>query len=100
MTHSTMRRKKMSREMVCVRLYRDGTYEIEDIDSRYVTQRLVGCCDKGYFEEYHCLKSRWKYYLLKLLDTAEIDKEIKKLQKRKRDVQKLRKKITDELSQI
>jgi len=89
----------MSREMVCVRLYEDGTYEVEDIDSRYVTQKLFGGCEKGMFEAYNCLKDRWQYYLLKLLSTTEIDKEIKKLQKRKRDVEKLRKKITDELSQ-
>lgn len=87
----------MSREMVRVRLYEDGTYEIEDIESYWATQRLGGCCSKGFYQEYHCLKGRWKYYLLKLFDTAKIDKEIKELQKRKRDMQKLKSKISKEL---
>ena len=87
----------MSREMVRVRLFKDGTYEVKDIDSIYATQRLAGCCEKGTVDIYHCPKSRWKYYLLKLLDTTEIDKEIKELQKRKRNMQKLKDKISKEL---
>ena len=85
--------------MVRVCLYEDGTYEVKDIESYWATQKLYGACDKGHYRAYNCLKGRWKYYLLKLLDTSDIDKEIKELQKRKRARQKLRKKITDELSQ-
>ena len=87
----------MVREMVCVRLYRDGTYEVKDIDSSYATQRLAGSCEKGTFDVYYCRKDKWKYYLLKLIDTSRIDKEIKELQKRKRDMQKLKDKISKEL---
>lgn len=89
----------MSREMVRVILYENGKYTVGDIEPYWATQRLYGYSNGKRYDGYNCLKSRWKYYLLKLLDTAEIDKEIKKLQKRKRDVEKLRKKITDELSQ-
>lgn len=89
----------MSREMVRVCLYEDGTYEVKDIESYWATQKLYGICDKGSYRAYNCLKGKWKYYLLKLLDTAEIDKEIEKLQKCKRNVEKSRKKITEELSQ-
>ena len=87
----------MAREMVRVCLYEDGTYEVKDIESYWATQKLCGSCDKGHYRAYNCLKGRWKYYLLKLLDTAEIDKEIKELQKRKRDMQKLKAKISKEL---
>lgn len=87
----------MTREMVCVRLYEDGTYEVNDIDSSYATQRLFGLCEKGTFDAYYCRKDKWRCYLLKLIDTSRIDKEIKELQKRKRDMQKLKDKISKEL---
>ena len=87
----------MSREMVRIRLYENGEYTVEDVEPYWATQRLYGYLSGKRYDGYNCKKSMWKKYLLKLLDTAEIDKEIKKLQKRKRDVEKLRKKITDEL---
>ena len=81
------------REMVAVRLFEDGTYEVNDIDSNYVTQRYYGNrCDT-----YYCSKAKWKEYLLKLCSTERIDKQIAELTKRKKKMEKLRIKLEKEL---
>ena len=83
--------------MVSVRLYEDGTYEVEDIDPGYATQRLVGSCNGKHCEIYFCPKASWKKYLLRLLSTKDIDKKIKELEKQKKKIEQLREKITKEI---
>lgn len=89
----------MSKEMVEVILYEDGNYEINDIDSQYAIQRLYGVRHNMSCDIYHCPKSNWKKYLLKLLSTNEIDKKIKELEKQKGKMEKLKEKITEELKE-
>lgn len=87
----------MSKEMVSVRLYEDGTYDVKDIESYYATQRLCGSYNGKHCEIYYCPKASWKKYLLKLLSTKDIDKEIKELEKQKKKIERLREKITKEI---
>lgn len=87
----------MNREMVEVVLYENGTYEVNDIDSDYATQRLFGFRHDMWCDIYRCPKSNWKKRLLKLLSTNRIDKKIKELEKQKRKIEKLKEKITKEL---
>ena len=87
----------MKREMVSVTLYEDGTYKVEDIPDYYATQKLYGVHDGKSCKIYHCFKSKWKTYLLKLLSTNDIDKQIAKLNKQKKDIIELRNKIKKEL---
>jgi len=88
------------REMVRVCLYENGDYKVENIGSNYATQKLYGSDSKGSYKMYHCLKNKWKVYLLKLIDTKKIDKEIAKLKKRKQQMEMLRKKLEKELMDI
>lgn len=90
------------REMVCVSLYEDGYYEVKDIESCYSTQMCYfvkqkesGECKKGI--EYFCQKDKQDLYLKKLADRMlkDVEKEISKVQKKKRRVEKIRKKILD-----
>ena len=83
--------------MVEVIFCEDGTYEVQDIDSHYRTQRLSGSYKGKSCEVYYCQKASWKKYLLKLISTNEIDKEIKELKKRKKKIEKLRARIEKEL---
>ena len=85
------------REMVRVSLYEDGNYEVKDVESYHVTQRMWGVYDGKHVDIYYCLKSKWKYYLLKLLSTNDIDKQIAELKKKKRMMEKLRDKIAKEI---
>lgn len=87
----------MSREMVSVRLYEDGTYEVEDISPHYATVRLYGSKGGKHCDAYYCPKASWKKYLLKLLSTKDIDKKIKELQWQKKKIERLREKITKEI---
>ena len=87
----------MTREMVSVRLYEDGTYEVKDIEHHYATQRLTGSCNGKRCEIYFCPKASWKKYLLKLISTNDIDKEIKELEWQKKKLERLREKITKEI---
>ena len=89
----------MSREMVEVILYEDGTYEVNDIDPNYATQRLFGCRHNMLCDVYHCPKNNWKKYLLKLISTNGIDKKIKELEKQKRKLKRLKEEITKELKE-
>ena len=74
--------------MVKVILYEDGTYSVEDIESYYATQELVGWTNGKRMNIYHCPKSQWKKYLFKLLspEAKDIDKQIEKLNKRKQKI--------------
>lgn len=87
----------MKREMVSVTLYEDGTYIVEDIDSYYATQRLYGFHNGKECEIYHCSKSRWKEYLVKLLSTKDIDRKIAELKKEKRAKEALKARILKEI---
>jgi len=87
----------MKREMVEVTLYEDGTYTVEDIDSCYATQKLWGWRNDQKCESYHCLKSRWKDYLVKLLNTKDIDQEIAELKKKKRAKEALKARLLKEI---
>lgn len=87
----------MKREMVEVILYENGAYEVKDIEADNATQRLVGWVNGSKCDIYHCYKSKWKSYLLKLLDTNAIDKNIRELQKRKKTIEKLRVRISKEI---
>jgi undecaprenyl pyrophosphate synthase len=86
----------MSDEMVNVILYKNGEYEVREADPRHATQR-AGVNKKGSFIMYYCPKDEWKYYLLKLLSTESIDKEIEELKKRKKAKEELRAKIREEI---
>lgn len=87
----------MKREMVEVTLYEDGTYTVEDADSRYATQRMYGYHNGKRYDSYYCFKSRWKEYLVKLLSTKDIDREIAELKKKKRAKETLKAKILKEI---
>lgn len=87
----------MKREMVSVVLYEDGTYKIEDIPDYYATQKLCGMRDGKYCKIYHCVKSKWKTYLLRLLSTKDIDTQIAELNKQKKVIMELKEQIKKEL---
>lgn len=88
---------KETREMVQVVLYEDGTYEVNDIEPYYATQQLVGYKNGKNCKMYNCLKRNWKKYLMKLLDTKDIEKQIQELQRRKKNLDILRSQIAQEL---
>ena len=89
----------MSREMVRVRLYENGEDTVEDVEPYWATQRLYGYINGKRYDGYNCKKSMWKKYLLKLTSTDDIDKEIAELKRKKKRMEDLRQKLTDELSQ-
>lgn len=85
-------------KMVCVILYENGTYEVENITGEHATQRLCGYSQtKGNYSCYYCRKEKWKDYLLKLLDTDDIDREIAELKKKKKAKEKLREQLLKEV---
>ena len=84
-------------EMVKVILYENGEYEVNEADPHRATQHMVGMGNKGRFELYYCPKDKWKHYLLKLLSTESIDKEIEELKKQKKAKEELRAKIKKEI---
>lgn len=88
---------KEAREMVQVVLYEDGTYEVNDIEPCHATQQLVGYKNGKNCKMYNCLKRNWKKYLIKLLDTKDIEKQILELQRRKKSLDFLRSQIAQEL---
>lgn len=83
------------KEMVEVILHENGTYEVNDIDPHYATQLMYGYDGSTglHYRLYKCPKDEWKPYLMKLLSTEDIDKEIRKLQKQKKEMEKLKKEI-------
>lgn len=87
----------MKREMVEVALYEDGTYTVEDVDSRYATQRMYGYRNGKDCKIYYCFKSRWKEYLVKLLSTKDIDRKIEELKKKKRAKESLKARLLKEI---
>ena len=88
---------KETREMVQVVLYEDGTYEVNDIEPYYATQKLVGYKNGKNCEMYNCLKRNWKKCLMMLLDTKDIEKQILELQRHKKSLDSLRSQIAKEL---
>lgn len=89
----------MTREMVKVTLYANGTYTVKDISFEYRTQRLYGVSDGMDVDIYYCPKKSWKKYLLKLLSTKEIDRQIAELKKQKKKIVELRERIKSEISE-
>ena len=87
----------MKREMVSVVLYEDGTYTVEDIPDDHATQRLYGIRNGKSCKIYYCFKSKWKTYLLRLLSTNDIDKQIAELNKRKKAMIELKNRLKKEL---
>lgn len=87
----------MKREMVEVVLYKDGTYTVEDISPECATQRMWGMHHGKDCDIYHCFKSRWKEYLVKLLSTKDIDQKIAELRRQKKAKEELKAKILKEI---
>jgi hypothetical protein len=88
------------REMVEVVLWEDGTYEVEDTEPCYMTQMMYRYDGKGLERRgkvYICKKEKWKYYLMRMLSTKEIDDEIRELKKKKKAMEQLKEKIKNEL---
>lgn len=88
------------REMVEVILYEDGTYEVCDIDPFYGTQRMSVSRNGKRGESYFCLKGKRKHYLLKLCNTNGIDKKIAELQKHKKKIEEIKRKILSEIGEV
>lgn len=88
----------MKREMVSV-TFEDSTYTVEDIPDYYATQKLYGMRDGKNCKIYHCVKSKWKTYLLTLLSVndIDIDKQIAELNKQKKAIMELKEQIKKEL---
>ena len=76
------------REMVEVRVFYDGTVEIEDTDSNYVTQHLYITRKDKSGEMYICEKDKVNEYK-ELLITQMIKKQIEKVKKEQDKLQKL-----------
>ena len=92
----------MIREMVRIALYEDGTYKVEDTDPDYATQRMYGVDKDGRdVDVYYCRKDKWEWYLSKLLNSKvkDIDKEIKKLQRNKKDMEELKNEVLKNLEE-
>jgi hypothetical protein len=87
----------MTREMVEVVLYEDGTYEVNEADPHHAIQGMFGMGCKGRFELYYFPKDEWKHYLLKRLCTKDIDAKIEKLKEQKKIREELAAKIKKEL---
>lgn len=89
----------MTREMVKVKLYANGKYTVEDAPSDYKIQRLYGVSDGMDVYIYYCPKKSWKKYLLKLLSTTEIDRQIAELTRQRQKIIKLKERLNSELSE-
>lgn len=90
------------REMVEVVLWEDGTYEVEDTNPNHVTQMMYRYDCKGLGRSgkvYICKKEKWKYYLMKMLSTKDIDDEIRELKKKKKAMEQLKEKISKEIKE-
>lgn len=89
------------REMVEVRLWEDGTYEVEDTEPHFATQKLYSYDGKlgRNGKAYICKKEKWKYYLMKLLSTNDIDNQIRELKKKKKAMEQLKEKISKEIKE-
>ena len=89
----------MKREMVKVTLYANGKYTVEDISPDHATKRLCGMKDGMNVDIYYCLKKSWKKYLLRLLSTTEIDRQIAELKRQKQKIIELKERLNSELSE-
>ena len=88
------------KEMVQVILYENGTYEVKDTDPYHATQWFHGYNGTTglQYEKYNCPKDKWKEYLMKLLSTKYIDRQIQKMQSKIQKLQK-QKKMREELKE-
>ena len=89
----------MKIEMVKVTLDENGRYTVEDVSSDYTTHRLYGTKDGMQVDIYYCPKKNWKKYLLKLVSTTEIDRQIAELKERKQKMIELRERLNSEISE-
>lgn len=89
------------REMVKVVLWEDGTYEVEDTYPNLGTQKMYKYDGKTgrSAKLYICKKDKWKYYLMKLLSTKDIDDKIRELNKKKKAMEQLKRKIAKEIKE-
>lgn len=88
----------MTKEMVEVLLYKDGTFELNnDIYGDVTTHKDYGFNKSQFCYMYYCRKDKWKMYLLKLINEYEkdIDKNLKQLNKRKEKLEKLKEKYSE-----
>lgn len=85
------------REMVEVILYKDGMYEVHDVESDHRTQRMWVSYNGKEGESYYCLKDKWKHYLIKLCSTKDIDKKIDELKKNKKRIEDIKTRILAEI---
>lgn len=89
----------MKKEMVEVIFYEnDATYEVNDIDGNYRTQEMCGFRNEQFIRIYHCAKSKWKKYFLKLLNSSikGLTSDIRMLDKKKKRIEKLKEQIERE----
>ena len=89
----------MKKEMIEVIFYEnDATSEVNDIDGNYKTQEMCGYRNGELIRKYHCEKSRWKKYLLKLLNSSikGLTSDIRMLDKKKKRIEKLKEQIERE----
>ena len=88
----------MTKEMVEVLLYKDGTFELNnDIYGDVKPHKAYGFNKGKSCYMYYCRKDKWKMYLLKLINEYEkdIDKNFKQLNKRKEKLEKLKEKYLE-----
>lgn len=88
----------MTEQMVEVILYEDGRYEVNDVAERYATTHLYRCAHGVEGEMYYCKKSRWKFYLLKLVRSIEksLDKQIAELNEKRNKIASLKIELMNE----
>ena len=86
------------KKMVEVILYENGTYEVKDTEPYHATQWFHGYSGVTglKYEKYNCPKDKWEEYLMKLLSTKDIDKQMQKLQRKLQELQR-QKKMKEEL---
>lgn len=90
----------MKREMVRLALYEDGTYKVEDTSPDIATERMYGWDkDGGDVDVYYCRKDKWEWYLSKLLNSKvkDIDQEIRKLRRKKKEMEELKNEVLKNL---
>ena len=80
--------------IVKVKVFYDGTWEIEDLDCNYATQHLY-CTIKGKSGEcYHCLKGKEEYYKKRLVKSI-IKKQEEKVKKEQEALNNLKEILTN-----
>ena len=81
-------------EMVEVILYDTGEYEVSPLAGYYAEQLLYGSRKGLSVVILHCAKATWKKRLIEFLDTSDsIDRQIERLQQKKKTILKLKEKL-------